>query len=121
MPKLSSTTTTSPYATSLSFTKRPTGSLACCVSCRIEPGASSSTSRIGRFTEPSCTVTFTFTSRTISRDFSSVRFGMRDFLQGKFAGELDGDAVGIKADGADKFWGAVQQHARIRANGWLHF
>src|SRR3954466_6682445 len=90
------------------------------MSCTTAPGASSSTSRMGSRTEPSCTVTLTFTSRTISRAFSSVEFAITKILSWEFSGELDGYAVGVESDGADKFGRAVEQHAGVAENGRLH-
>src|SRR5580698_7660832 len=86
----------------------------------MEPEVSSSTSRIGSWMEPSCTVTFTFTSRTISRVFSSIWFGIGCFFGAKFACELDGNVVGIEPDGADKFWSVVEEHPCVAEDSRRH-
>src|SRR4051812_40431439 len=85
------------------------------------PGASSSTSRIGSWQDPSWTVTLTFTSRTRSRVLSSMGAGGRRFFGPKFFGKFHGDAIAIETDCADKFGRSVEGNAGILENIARHF
>src|SRR6218665_1629132 len=93
------------------------------MSCTTEPAESSRISRIGSWQEPSCTVTFTLTSRTISRAFSSIGFKGVEVarLAGNFLGDLDGDVIGIETDRANELGRAVEQQLGLRQQRGRHF